>query len=100
MSVWPGQCPLYMPGIVPSKQARLAPLAADQFLPLRTLLFPMKWSTEGSPAVNNARFDPGVILPGAAEARVQILGLAPEGNLLVEPVVSTPSQGHREAVKG
>lgn len=70
MSVWPGQCPLYMPGIVPSKQARLAPLAADQFLPPLTPLFPMKWSTEGSPAVNNARFDPGVILPGAAEPRV------------------------------
>src|SRR6266705_2494557 len=59
----------------------------------------MKWLREGSPAVNNARFDPGVILPRAGEVRVQILGLAPEGNVLVVPVVSTPSQRHREAVK-
>src|SRR5215469_2970236 len=51
-----------------------------------------------SPAVNIARFNPGIIMPGAAEVRVQILCLAPEGNVLVEPVVSTPSQRHREAV--
>src|SRR5215472_18127400 len=56
-------------------------------------------SLPGTPSVNKARLNPSVILSHAAEMRVQIIGLAPEGNVVVVPVVRTASQGHGKAIK-
>src|SRR5215472_18536909 len=72
---------------------------AKVFALLLTPSFPMKRLRGGSPAVNNPHFDPGIILPSAAEVRAQILGLAPERDVLIVAVISTPSQRHREAVR-
>src|SRR5712672_152715 len=52
-----------------------------------------------SPAVDDAGFDSGIILPGANKVGVKILHLdQPQGYMLVHFVVGATSQSHREGI--
>src|SRR2546430_17142867 len=52
-----------------------------------------------APAVDNAGFDPGIILPGAGKVGVEVLDLdQPQGDMFGHFVVGPASQSHCEGV--